>query len=420
MQDKIKICSMNCQGLSDSRKRRDILNYLRQSKYSILCLQDTHFTKETERLIESEWGYKVYFNSLNSRSRGVAIFFLNNFEFKITNSYHDASGNVLILQIELEKLNFLLVNIYGPNKDEPLFYQTLVTNILRFNNANILIVGDWNLILNPEIDCKNYKNINNPRARQQVLKLINELNLYDAWREENQEERLFTWKRKLGTGEIQMGRLDYFLLSENVLKYSCSEKIVPGYRTDHSLIELSLNFKEPEGKGGSFWKFNNSLIFNPSFVKEVKDKILSTKKLYAALPYEQDNICNIDNSEFQTTINPQLFLEMILLELRGLSISFSSNLKKQDKIKEKEIEQKIQSLETTNANDNFNTINDLKLELQNIRENRLKGVFIRSKARWVEKGEKLVFDVQHVSFTKLACNVELFISEESHSPPIYK
>ena len=388
MQDKIKICSMNCQGLSDSRKRRDILNYLRQSKYSILCLQDTHFTKETERLIESEWGYKVYFNSLNSRSRGVAIFFLNNFEFKITNSYHDASGNVLILQIELEKLNFLLVNIYGPNKDEPLFYQTLVTNILRFNNANILIVGDWNLILNPEIDCKNYKNINNPRARQQVLKLINELNLYDAWREENQEERLFTWKRKLGTGEIQMGRLDYFLLSENVLKYSCSEKIVPGYRTDHSLIELSLNFKEPEGKGGSFWKFNNSLIFNPSFVKEVKDKILSTKKLYAALPYEQDNICNIDNSEFQTTINPQLFLEMILLELRGLSISFSSNLKKQDKIKEKEIEQKIQSLETTNADDNFNTINDLKLELQNIRENRLKGVFIRSKARWVEKGEK--------------------------------
>ena len=79
---------------------------------------------------------------------------------------------------------------------------------------------------------------------------------------------------------------------------------------------------------------------------------------------------------------------MILLELRGLSISFSSNLKKQDKIKEKEIEQKIQSLETTNADDNFNTINDLKLELQNIRENRLKGVFIRSKARWVEKGEK--------------------------------
>ena len=81
MSEKLKICSMNCQGLGDSRKRRDIFNYLRKSNYSILCLQDTHFCKEKEKIIETEWGYKTYFNSLNSQSRGVAIFFNNNFEF---------------------------------------------------------------------------------------------------------------------------------------------------------------------------------------------------------------------------------------------------------------------------------------------------------------------------------------------------
>ena len=108
---------------------------------------------------------------------------------------------------------------------------------LKYNTSSIVIVGDWNLTLNPELDCKNYKNINNPRARNEVLRIMNELNLYDVWREENLEEKLYTWKRKLEVDKIQMGRLDFFLLTENVLKYSCSENIVPGYRTDHSLIE---------------------------------------------------------------------------------------------------------------------------------------------------------------------------------------
>ena len=182
------------------------------------------------------------------------------------------------MNIELEKLTFLLVCLYGPNKDEPLFYQDLLTKILKYNTSNIVIVGDWNLTLNPELDCKNYKNINNPRARNEVLRIMNELNLYDVWREENLEEKLYTWKRKLDVDKIQMGRLDFFLLTENVLKYSCSENIVPGYRTDHSLIELTLNFKEQEGKGGSFWKFNNSLLFNNKFIQEAKEKILNVKK----------------------------------------------------------------------------------------------------------------------------------------------
>ena len=144
------------------------------------------------------------------------------------------------------------------------------------------------------------------------------------------------------------------------MKYSCDEKILPGYRTDHSLIEITLNFKDQEGKGGSFWKFNNSLLFNHDFINQAKEKILSVKKQYAAFPYERERISEIANEDFQTTINPQLFLEMILLELRGLSIAFSSHLKKQNLLKEREIENKIQHLENLAFEDNFDEISDLK------------------------------------------------------------
>ena len=187
MGDKVKLCSLNCQGLGESNKRRDVLKYLRKLNYSIICLQDTHFSKNTERQIRNEWGFTTVFSSFDSRSRGVAIFFNNNFEFKIHEVCLDPSGNFVVIDLELSTKRLTFVSIYGPNKDEPIFYENLVQKINKFKNEDMLLVGDWNLLLNPEIDGHNYKHLNNPRARQQVLFIMNELNLVDIWREEHQE-----------------------------------------------------------------------------------------------------------------------------------------------------------------------------------------------------------------------------------------
>ena len=70
----ISICSLNCQGLGDSKKRRDVINYLKDKNFSIICLQDTHFDKALESVICAEWGYKALFSSFCTNSRGTAIF----------------------------------------------------------------------------------------------------------------------------------------------------------------------------------------------------------------------------------------------------------------------------------------------------------------------------------------------------------
>ena len=81
--DNITIATVNCQGLATPDKRKDVINYYKQQQFSIICLQDTHFITVHEALIESQWGYKCYFNSYMSNSRGVCILFNNNFEFKV-------------------------------------------------------------------------------------------------------------------------------------------------------------------------------------------------------------------------------------------------------------------------------------------------------------------------------------------------
>ena len=388
MDDSLSICSLNCQGLGDFKKRRDVLKYLRTFNYSIVCLQDTHFTKCTERLVQNEWGYKAVFSSFESNSRGVALLFNNNFEFKIHNKYCDQNGNVLIIDLELSTRRVTLVTIYGPNRDDPVFYTSLFENIYKFNNDGIIIVGDWNLLLNPEIDGYNYKHINNPQARQQVLNFMNHYSFYDVWREENQEERIFTWRRKINNNDLQMGRLDFFLVSESLLNFTCKEKIKSGYRSDHSIIELTLTFNKALSKTKTFWKFNNSLLYNKDFVNEIRNSFLNTKRQYAATPYNLDNIADIENEDFVTIINPQLFLEMILLNARSTSISMSSAIKKKERAKTEYLEKQINELEFNDPILNQDEIIKLKNELKEFREQKLKGSLVRSKAKWIEEGEK--------------------------------
>ena len=310
MIDGIRICSFNTQGLGtkDPRKRRDVLNYLRSEKYSIICVQDSHFTKDIERFVTSEWGYKAFFSSNNSQSRGVAIFFTNTFEFTVHNEVKDNDGNFIILDVTIQNKRITLVNIYAPKKDEPDFFIKVMTEISNVNNDHIIVLGDFNLLLDPEKDGKNYKRVNNKKARDKVLELMITYNLYDAWREENFNSSKFTWSRKLGNAQFQMGRLDYILLSESLLNYSCKENILPGYRSDHSIASLTLSFCK-SAKRKTFWKFNNSLLRNKEYFKEIKHVINEVKSKYTASPYNRENIRDVANKEYQPYIDPQLFYE---------------------------------------------------------------------------------------------------------------
>ena len=75
------------------------------------------------------------------------------------------------------------------------------------NENMVVMAGDLNLILNPEVD---FVNLNNPKARDEVLNMMHEANLIDVWRELHLEKQQFIWRRK---ATDQKSRLDFFLIS---------------------------------------------------------------------------------------------------------------------------------------------------------------------------------------------------------------
>ena len=252
--DAITFASMNCQGLSNPSKRADTLNFLKSKKYGIYFLQDTHFTNKEEYYIRTQWGFDCIFNNFTSQSRGVAILFNNNFEFQIHNIDRDEQGNKLILDITIEGKRLNLINIYGPNRDNPDFY-TEISTFVKDNNNPTILAGDFNLVLDPDIDTKNYVNVNNPKAREELLNMITECNLVDTWRELNLETFKYTWRKK---NTNKQARLDFFLISDCLVMDVTDAKILPGYKTDHSLISIEFKFGT-FSPGKSYWKFNNSV-----------------------------------------------------------------------------------------------------------------------------------------------------------------
>ena len=115
---------------------------------------------------------------------------------------------------------------------------------------------------------------------------------------------------------LKQARLDYFLISENSMPSVQSHNILPSYRSDHSTIVLSFQINDFK-RGSGLWKFNYSLLRDREYTNIVKDCIQQIKEQCMEYIIE-----NEQNLEFQ--ISDQLFLETLLMEIRGKTISYSS------------------------------------------------------------------------------------------------
>lgn len=91
-------------------------------------------------MIQTQWGFEAYFSSYRYNAREVAISFKNNFEFKVYDAFSNNYGNSLMLDINIENKQYLLVNIYGPNEDDPQIYKDIGKKLKQYQ---IIITLLW-------------------------------------------------------------------------------------------------------------------------------------------------------------------------------------------------------------------------------------------------------------------------------------
>jgi len=154
--------------------------------------------------------------------------------------------------------------------------------------------------------------------------------------------------------------------------------ILPGYKTDHSLCDIVINFHTNPRRPG-FWKLNLSLLGEIDYVNDIKSTIAKTVHQY-------------ENDE---TVDEVLLWEMTKLQKRDTSVKYSKAKTKKIKHKEADVEREITTLEREFEsflnNDKEALAEQIrlkKMELENVIEYKTKGAIIRSKARWYNEDEK--------------------------------
>ena len=96
------------------------------------------------------------------------------------------------------------------------FFENIANHIDIMNNEKFILCGDYNCILDPLLDCYNYKHINNPKARDKLIEMVETYNMIEPFRDEYPTLKKYTWRKKT---PLKQARLDYFLISANIMQY---------------------------------------------------------------------------------------------------------------------------------------------------------------------------------------------------------
>lgn len=261
------ISSLNVRGLSSEVKRRETFNWLRNKKYSVYFLQEVHSSKETEKFWLAEWGYRGLFSNLSSSRAGVCILFNNNFPFEILKYFSDPEGRFITVDIKTEDKIITLQNIYAPNNDDRNFFKSVFSNLSTFECEHLILGEDFNLVQNIQKDKKRGNHTTYFKSLEEIEMFKENMDLTDIWRDLHPNIQRFTWRRN--KPEIHC-RLDFFLISSSLSSDALEADILPGFKTDHSLITLSLGTK-PNPRGPGFWKLNSHFLKDLEYINLIKE-----------------------------------------------------------------------------------------------------------------------------------------------------
>lgn len=209
----INIASWNVRGMRKLSKLKQVLNRVKHLKSKIVFLQESHLTPSDIHQLSKRWPGQVFHASYNTYARGVVVLIHRSIPFQMTKITQDTFGRYIIVQgnVLSQKLN--LVNIYGPNEDNPSFFERLFLTVSALEGLNI-IGGDFNCTIDPVLDRSTQIDATHVQTRKTLTSYIRDLRLIEVWRAQNPSKREYSC---YSSTYKTHSRIDYFLVSMELM-----------------------------------------------------------------------------------------------------------------------------------------------------------------------------------------------------------
>ena len=284
-----KVGSCNVAGLTNEKMKLFRTTF---ESFEVMCLQETHGAEKNCKSRIAKLGFHEGSFSLHSKAiRGSAVLWRDSVK-QIGQAWRDPEGR--IAAVILQKGNAtkaLVVSVYAPNVDPSPASQANYVSFLislqyvltemtaRESVDHILMLGDFNIICNPELDSMSVAPKLYKVPVEALTELLNKFELIDVFRILNPDEKCFTFSRKgllLRNGDRAppvMNRLDYAFVKQDDLTIikSCEHSNVA--MTDHKMVELVFLSEKGRKKLLGLWKHNDLLNRDTHFVNDLKKKL---------------------------------------------------------------------------------------------------------------------------------------------------
>jgi exonuclease III len=197
--------------------------------------------------------YVAFFNSSKNK-RGVGILIKNSLQAEVLRQIRSEDENILLLEIRIKGTVCACISIYGPNNNDPLFFETL-NRIINSCDVPVIAGGDWNCTyssspLEQNIDCLNMRRPPNLNHSNKLEELCNTHDMSDPFRFLYPDKLEFTYVPRTPNA-INKSRLDYFIISDCLLDSVSDCVVAPNVQSklfDHKAVEINFNKPVPVGK----------------------------------------------------------------------------------------------------------------------------------------------------------------------------
>ena len=362
------ITSWNVRGLRKLAKLKQVIDRIKYLKSKIVFIQESHLMATDMHYLSKRWPGQVFHASYNTHARGVIILIHKSIPFQVIKTIQDPLGRYIIVQgnILTQKLN--LINVYGPNEDNPSFFEKLFLTVSSLEGLYI-IGGDFNCALDPVLDRSTQSEATHVRTRKTLANFMKDLRLTEIWRTQNPYEREYSC---YSSSYKTHSRIDYFLISmellPNVKKCWYNTIVI----SDHAAVSMEIQLGMSEHC--SRWRLQAYLLQDPAFVKFVESCI--------------NNYFELNTDETTASIRWEAFKAYI----RGEIISYTSSKTKRHNQELRVLENQIKKAEDEFYRDNdpgkLQNLSVMRAKYDKLTSDKVAKSLMWTKQTYYDQGEK--------------------------------
>lgn len=176
----IRFISHNVQGFNFPNKRKKAFIQYKKLNAKIILLQETHFMKDNHPTFFHKAYNQSFYTLSPNKTKGVAFFYPSIISFRCTTGLQRSTVDILLSGLRSGR-ELTIANVYAPNDAQTTFFTQFFHTLQRYHSPHIILGGDFNSVLQPNLDCSKRKQSSKSFSKT-TSRYINEMQLIDSWR----------------------------------------------------------------------------------------------------------------------------------------------------------------------------------------------------------------------------------------------